>query len=394
MLTDYEEICANGELFAEWNRACSRSSDEVYKQHQVDVLEYWLESKIPGRGIGNLFRFDHEAEFLSQKTLILSLPEFESVNSADQNGRPLAALNRFGRYLVSLQAGRIDADIAAGMANVANRNGNIVRRAEPQTSRMRSNNARVINCLEGLIELIAGAGSEGMSEEEKLKLFARHMIQKSYFFRPESVNCRHQEILASINNNERVPVRFSTARGTYTEEDGSLADLVREVAIDASIQRRIMYNSFGRRIPVFIDRDNNREVRGIIERFSGARVSQGRLRSNIRAAIISHVWGNAYDPLCFTNLWNVVVIPDYINPIMEKEETRHPANFFERAVNFVKAYYKELCYKMYRLEEKIDEYERLGFNIRPLFVTAENSNVVEEADMRQLNFLEDLFVAN
>ncbi|MBR6587305.1 MAG: hypothetical protein IKK82_07760 [Kiritimatiellae bacterium] len=390
MLISNEEVIANREQFAEWDSAVSRSQDAAYKQHKVDVLEYWLEAKIPNRGIGNLFRFDQAAEFEVEKARIINLPEFDDVNKADQNGRPLAALNSFGRYLVSLQAGRIDADISTGTASSTNEDSNVIPQATPRDSRRIAANDRVINCLDGLIELIVGADNGGLSDEEKLRSLVRHMIQRSYFFRRESVDRRHQEILALIRNDDRIPVRYSTVMGAYTEEDGTAVGLVgREVAIDASSQRRIMYNSFGRRVPVIVDHDGNREVREVIERFSGARVSQGRDRNNITSAIISHVWGNAYDPLCFTNLWNIVVIPDYINSILDKKETLHPANFFERAVNYVTAYYKELCYKLYDMGNKISEYEELGFEVRPLFADAAASNIVRADDMQGLNFLED-----
>ncbi len=392
MLTSNEEIIANGERFAEWDGAVSRSNDAAYKQHKVDVLEYWLEAKIPNRGIGNLFRFDQVAEFEVEKARIINLPEFDGVNRADQNGRPLAALNSFGRYLVSLQAGRIDADISTGTASRTNEDSNVTHHASPRDSRRIAANDRVINCLDGLIELIVGADNGGLSDEEKLRCLVRHMIQRSYFFRTGSVDGRHQEILALIENNDKIPVRYSTAMGTYTEEDGTAIGLGKAAAIDASSQRRIMYNSFGRQVPVIVDRDGNHEVRRVIERFSGARVSQGRDRNNITSAIISHVWGNAYDPLCFTNLWNIVVIPDYINSIMDKTETPRPANFFGRAVNYVKAYYKELCYKLYDMENKIGEYERLGFRVRPLFADAAASNIVANGDMQGLNFLEDQWV--
>ena len=74
-----------------------------------------------------------------------------------------------------------------------------------------------------------------------------------------------------------MPVRYSTAAGAYTEEDRSVAALGRVAAIEASSQRNIFYNSFGKRVPVIVDRDGNRVVREVIERFSGARVSQGRI---------------------------------------------------------------------------------------------------------------------
>lgn len=389
MLTSNEEIIANGERFAEWDNATSRSKDAMYKQHKVDVLEYWLEARIPGRGIGNLFRFNQVAEFEMEKDRIINLLEFDGVNNADQNGRPLAALNSYGKYLDSLQNEFSDVDASTRKTRQCSDDINATHNPLSKDSRRTVANDRVINCLDGLIELIIGANNQGLSEDEKLKCLVKHMIQKSYFFKPEHVCERHQEILCLIRNNDKMPVRYSTVAGAYTEEDRSVAALGRVAAIEASSQRNIFYNSFGKRVPVIVDRDGNRVVREVIERFSGARVSQGRIRNNITSAIISHVWGNAYDPLCFSNLWNIVVIPDYINSLMDKSETDNPVNFFDRAINYVKAYYKELCYKIYNMETIINEYEGLGFCVQPLLGNVAESNIVGDDYKQWVNFLED-----
>ena len=244
MLTSNEEIIANGERFAEWDNATSRSKDAMYKQHKVDVLEYWLEARIPGRGIGNLFRFNQVAEFEMEKDRIINLLEFDGVNNADQKGRPLAALNSYGKYLDSLQNEFSDVDASARKTRQCSNDINSTHNPLSKDSRRTVANDRVINCLDGLIELIIGANNQGLSEDEKLKCLVKHMIQKSYFFKPEHVCERHQEILCLIRNNDKMPVRYSTAAGAYTEEDRSVAALGRVAAIEASSQRNIFYNSY------------------------------------------------------------------------------------------------------------------------------------------------------
>lgn len=382
MLENKEDIIANGALFEEWNRATAKSRKTSYIQHQADVIEYWLDAKIPEHEIGNLYRFDQVDEFDAEKERIQGIPEFEVVNDSDQNGIPQAALGRYRKYLVALQAGTVDAEIANGAANVNEAP------AIPRNGVGRGN-GRVINCLEGLIELIIGTDNAELPKAEKLKMLARHMVQKSYFLKPESVDQRHNEILELIRNDEKLPARFSTMEDSYTEDNGDEVHFAsRSVAVAESLQHKIMYNCFGRKVPVVIDKDGNYEVRKNIKRFSGAIVSQGGI-SNIRFAIISHIWGNAFNPLCFTNLWNIVIVPDYVNSILDKSETDHPTNFIEEAVNYVKAYYKELCYKMYNMEAKVEEYEQLGFNVRPFFAKAAASNIEDAVNIKAINFLED-----
>ena len=381
MLENKEDVIANGEQFEEWNRATAKSKNASYIQHQADVLEYWLDAKIPGHEIGNLYRFDQVDEFDAENERIRAIPEFADVNNRDQRGRPNAALGRYRDFLLVLQEGTVDAEIANGAPNV-----NAIP-AIPRNARARG---RVINCLESLIELIVGSDDAELTEAERLKLLARHMVQKSYFLKPESVDLRHQKILELIRNDDKLPVRFSSKDGSYTEENGNVVHFAKNtIAYDASLQRRIMCQCFGRSVPVLIDRDGNREIRNIIENFSGARVSQGRIRNNIYFAIISHIWGEAYNPLCFSNLWNIVIVPDYVNSILDKAEVDHPTNFIEKSINYVKAYYKELCYKMYNMEAKIEEYEQLGFNVRDFFANVAASNVEGEVNIKELNFLED-----
>ena len=381
MLENEEDIIANGEQFEEWNCATAKSGNLSYIQHQADVLEYWLDEKIPRHEIGNLYRFDQVDEFDAECERIQAIPEFADVNRKDQRGATKAALGRYGKYLLALQAGTVDAEIANGAPNV-----NIIP-AIPRNARARG---RVINCLEGLIELIVGADYAELPKAERLKLLARHMVQKSYFLKPESVDRRHQEIVELIQNNDKLPTRFSSKDDSYKEENGDVAHFATDrIANRATLQSRIMTQCFGRSVPVIVDKDGNYEIRNIIERFSGARVSQGRLRNNIYFAIISHIWGEAYNPLCFSNLWNIVIVPDYVNSILDKAEIDHPTNFIDESINYVKAYYKELCYKMYNMGAKIEEYEQLGFNVRGFFAAAAASNLEDAVNIKQLNFLED-----
>lgn len=89
--------------FGAWlnNPQNCRSEDDAFKRHLVDVIEKWLDGKIPNNGIGNLFRFSDPGEYETEKTRIFSLPLFKQVSSTDQSGRPMTALNHYGRFLCS-----------------------------------------------------------------------------------------------------------------------------------------------------------------------------------------------------------------------------------------------------------------------------------------------------
>ena len=58
--------------------------------------------------------------------------------------------------------------------------------------------------------------------------------------------------------------------------------------------------------------------------------------------IISHIWGRAFDPRYFTSLWNVVIIPAWANPLMDKiqPEEGSPASILQST-------FMAICHKLY-----------------------------------------------
>lgn len=88
------------EEFTEWaNNGGIRSHDSGYISHAIDVLEWWLDSKLPNAGVGNLFRYESLAEFEKTLNQIRDDNDFYEVNRKDQRGRPQAALNKYAEFL-------------------------------------------------------------------------------------------------------------------------------------------------------------------------------------------------------------------------------------------------------------------------------------------------------
>ncbi len=76
---------------------CNGKSE--FQKHIVDIIEKWLDEKIPNANIGNLFRFAKSASYEIEKNRILNLSTWNDVNEKDQNGRPLTALNHYSNFL-------------------------------------------------------------------------------------------------------------------------------------------------------------------------------------------------------------------------------------------------------------------------------------------------------
>lgn len=97
--------------FIQWLEINCRGS-ESFKNDMVKIIESWLDRKMPGDAIGNLFRFSNSSEYEAEKARIMALPNFEVVNQANQNGRPKTALNHYENFLRSIESkGLVDENL-------------------------------------------------------------------------------------------------------------------------------------------------------------------------------------------------------------------------------------------------------------------------------------------
>lgn len=98
--------------------------------------------------------------------------------------------------------------------------------------------------------------------------------------------------------------------------------------------------------PIIIDNDGNAEVRSLINKKTGYLVSAGKenIFQNYR---ISHVWGRAFDPRYFTNLWNIVIVPSWANDLLDKPNAINGSLESRLQSTIMKIckllYFKEIC---------------------------------------------------
>lgn len=143
----------------------------------------------------------------------------------------------------------------------------------------------------------------------------KFMLENSLFFHPDVVKEQHRQMLIE-------GFQMHRRRTTDKEVDN-------------------LFNSFPE------DKDGNYKVRSIIKNLVGEKVSQGNLQNSLSFIKISHIWGNAFNPLYFTSLWNIVLIPAYCNDLMDK-----PAGDFP---TIVKNVYKAVCNYLYQADAKLIE---------------------------------------
>ena len=98
LLFDSKDWFQRKKYFETW--LCLNSSgDDGFRAHCVDVCEQWLDKKMPGNQIGNLFRHKDYDLYKKEHDRIMNLKDFESVSNGDQSGRPRTAVNHYLNFL-------------------------------------------------------------------------------------------------------------------------------------------------------------------------------------------------------------------------------------------------------------------------------------------------------
>ncbi len=223
--------------------------------------------------------------------------------------------------------------------------------------------SKTINCLEGLIDGIAGGSNTDF--EQRLHKLAEHMVSHSYFFPKEIVDEQHKKIISALENKVPLPVRYSESDEYYCYADGTMPNFNnKDEAVKTSKEIDVFFKFIDNKIPVIIDKDGNSNVRKLIKDTTGHVISGGKA-STITYATISHIWGKAYNPIFFTSLWNIVIVPTYCNPILDKDDKLQVDDVFTKEVVYINKVYKKICYEYYDVKSKLNDFKRLGFDISP-----------------------------
>ncbi len=180
--------------------------------------------------------------------------------------------------------------------------------------------------------------------------FVLHFFQHVKFFRPEMVAKQAKDIHEIIMNEDPLPVRFSLKSKKYfhyinTDTNSGKSKKAFKNKSDAqsfTLEKGLTHNDTG--INVCIDKDGNYFVRKQIFDAINYRVSQGAI-SDITNYMICHVWGETANPLFFTSLWNITLIPHYMSFLTDKPDENSPL------VKRIKDVLKAICIELYNPQE-------------------------------------------
>lgn len=156
--------------------------------------------------------------------------------------------------------------------------------------------------------------------------FVKEVINNSYFFTDQLANNRFLSICNEWKNKGSLPARKST--------DKNIQNNGRYYYIDN--------NNVRSSIRVSIDPNGNKAVVDLIENETGYRVSSGK-QSIFQNYIISHLWGDAFDPRNFTSFWNLAIVPAWGNFLLDKIDSNDELTL--KAINTFKA----IAIKIYKM---------------------------------------------
>lgn len=174
-------------------------------------------------------------------------------------------------------------------------------------------------------------GIEGLIAILGVEKCVKMAVEDSFFFDSDIVKERHTELLNLFNPQSPSPV---PARKTTKEDRNATYS-------QQQINGQWIFVESNLNIPIERDKDGNQNVRKIIKQYSGYSVCEGK-DSIFQNYIISHIWGRAYDPRYFTNLWNIVLIPAWANPLMDKV---NPVQ--ESVASLLQSTFQKICEKLY-----------------------------------------------
>ena len=197
-------------------------------------------------------------------------------------------------------------------------------------------------------------GMDSLIEFIKEEKFVKLAIESSYFFSPELVKKRVDEIANYICKKEEVDpafdkydIKYLPARYSSKEKEDA-DDGVHEPVVEEGKVYFKLKNAAQRLCVIYQEGargkntkcgantcgggNGNARVCQLINDRTGYALGATSDKKHFRNFIISHIWGHAIDPRYFTNLWNIVIVPAWANHLLDKDEEGTLASTFKATI--------------------------------------------------------------
>ena len=192
-------------------------------------------------------------------------------------------------------------------------------------------------------------GMDSLIEYIKEEKFVKLAIESSYFFSPDLVAERFEEIKEYICQQKVVDPAFDKYDIKYlparysSKEDGVHEPVEEEGKVyfnlpNASQRLCVIYQEGARGknkecgANTCGGGNGNARVCQLIKDRTGYDLGTTTNKKHFRNFIISHIWGHAIDPRYFTNLWNIVIVPAWANHLLDKDEEGTLASTFKATI--------------------------------------------------------------
>ena len=199
-------------------------------------------------------------------------------------------------------------------------------------------------------------GMDSLIEFIKEEKFVKLAIESSYFFSPELVKkrvdeianyiCKEEEVDPAFDKND-INIKYLPARYSSKEkedaDDGVHEPVVEEGKVyfklkNAAQRLCVIYQegARGKNTKCGVNTcgggNGNARVCQLITDRTGYALGATSDKKHFRNFIISHIWGHAIDPRYFTNLWNIVIVPAWANHLLDKDEEGTLASTFKATI--------------------------------------------------------------
>jgi hypothetical protein len=197
-------------------------------------------------------------------------------------------------------------------------------------------------------EVLAFNGTDSLLARfnNQASAFISTVMRDSFFFSKKDAEERFTKISKDIQHNNTLPARESIDN-TIQSKIGSQLVFLSE---DVNTHKKLTIN-------IVRDPDGNKFVRDLIANTTGYKISTGD-NSNFQYYIISHIWGDAFDPRNFTSFWNLSIVPAWANFILDKGNSN--GLLAKQLINTFKA----VCFKHYAMKKM--NWKSIGKNVNQM----------------------------
>jgi hypothetical protein len=197
-------------------------------------------------------------------------------------------------------------------------------------------------------EVLAFNGTDSLLARfnNQASAFISTVRRDSFFYSKKDAEDRFTKISKDILHNNTLPARKSIDN-TIQSKTGSQLVFLSE---DVNTHQKLTIN-------IERDSDGNKCVRDLIADTTGYKISTGD-NSNFQYYIISHIWGDAFDPRNFTSFWNLSIVPAWANFILDKGNSN--GLLAKQLINTFKA----VCFKHYAMKKM--NWKSIGKNVNQM----------------------------